>query len=120
MWPSTNGGDPIFVPANTPYDIPQSDSHVLIGHMQGYLFLVCDASQEGSVGAGWYERHAYSKYLTFDVISPALEFDPDRFLDERLQKYLTSNPFIFIPFNAGPRICPGQQVSIFVHILHFT
>ena len=40
----------------------------------------------------------------------ALEFDPDRFLDERLQKYLIPNPFIFLPFNAGPRICLGQQV----------
>ena len=42
--------------------------------------------------------------------SIALKFDPDRFLDERLQKYLTPNPFIFLPFNAGPRICLGQQV----------
>ncbi|KAF5354121.1 hypothetical protein D9756_007165 [Leucocoprinus leucothites] len=41
----------------------------------------------------------------------ALEFDPDRFLDERLHKYLVPNPFIFCPFNAGPRICPGQQFA---------
>ncbi len=41
----------------------------------------------------------------------ALEFDPDRFLDSRLHKYLTPNPFIFVPFNAGPRICLGQQVT---------
>ncbi|KJA14651.1 hypothetical protein HYPSUDRAFT_48962 [Hypholoma sublateritium FD-334 SS-4] len=41
----------------------------------------------------------------------ALEFDPDRFLDERLHKYLTPNPFIFSPFNAGPRICLGQQFA---------
>lgn len=40
----------------------------------------------------------------------ALEFDPDRFIDSRVQKYLTPNPFIFLPFNAGPRICLGQQV----------
>jgi hypothetical protein len=51
----------------------------------------------------------------------ALEFDPERFLDERLHKYcpfpypsfphvgeiidlkiiVTPNPFIFLPFNAG-------------------
>ncbi|KAL0949003.1 hypothetical protein HGRIS_009102 [Hohenbuehelia grisea] len=41
----------------------------------------------------------------------AAEFDPDRFLDERLAKYLTPNPFIFLPFNAGPRICLGQQFA---------
>ncbi|KXN91429.1 Cytochrome P450 52E1 [Leucoagaricus sp. SymC.cos] len=39
------------------------------------------------------------------------EFDPDRFLDERVQKYLVKNPFIFLPFNAGPRICLGQQYA---------
>ncbi|KAI4524726.1 cytochrome P450 [Schizophyllum commune Loenen D] len=53
----------------------------------------------------------------------AEEFDPDRFLDERLHKYLTPNPFIFLPFNGGPRICLGQQfayneISFFlVHLL---
>ncbi|TFK50641.1 cytochrome P450 [Heliocybe sulcata] len=41
----------------------------------------------------------------------AEEFDPDRFLDERLKRYLTPNPFIFLPFNAGPRICLGQQFA---------
>ncbi|KAK0502046.1 cytochrome P450, partial [Armillaria luteobubalina] len=39
----------------------------------------------------------------------ALEFDLDRFLDSRLHRYLTPNPFIFVPFNAGPRICLGHQ-----------
>jgi len=41
----------------------------------------------------------------------AQEFDPDRFLDERLHKYLVRNPFMFLPFNAGPRICLGQQFA---------
>ncbi|KAH7929020.1 cytochrome P450 [Leucogyrophana mollusca] len=41
----------------------------------------------------------------------AEEYDPDRFLDERLRKYLTPNPYIFLPFNAGPRICIGQQFA---------
>ncbi|KIM86025.1 hypothetical protein PILCRDRAFT_816571 [Piloderma croceum F 1598] len=41
----------------------------------------------------------------------ALEFDPDRFLDDRAKTYLTRNPFIFVPFNAGPRICLGQQFA---------
>ncbi|KAJ7284578.1 cytochrome P450 monooxygenase pc-1 [Mycena rebaudengoi] len=38
------------------------------------------------------------------------EFDPDRFLDDRVQ-YMVSNPFQFLPFNAGPRICLGQQFA---------
>ncbi|KAJ6563483.1 cytochrome P450 [Mycena sp. CBHHK59/15] len=39
----------------------------------------------------------------------ALDFDPDRFLDERLHKYctcgnaVTPNPLIFLPFSAGAR-----------------
>jgi cytochrome P450 len=45
-------------------------------------------------------------------VVPAEVFDPDRFIDSRLHKYLIPNPFIFLPFNAGPRICLGQQVII--------
>ncbi|KAF5341462.1 hypothetical protein D9758_013949 [Tetrapyrgos nigripes] len=57
----------------------------------------------------------YSVFLMHrreDLWGPdALEFDPSRFLDERLHKYLTPSPFIFLPFNAGPRICLGQQFA---------
>ncbi|KDQ19556.1 hypothetical protein BOTBODRAFT_636486 [Botryobasidium botryosum FD-172 SS1] len=41
----------------------------------------------------------------------SFEFDPERWLDSRVQQYLTQNPFIFLPFNAGPRICLGQQFA---------
>ncbi|KAF9475908.1 cytochrome P450 monooxygenase pc-3 [Pholiota conissans] len=41
----------------------------------------------------------------------ALKFDPDRFIDSRLHKYLTPYPSIFVPFSAGPRICIGQQLA---------
>ncbi|KAF7365298.1 hypothetical protein MVEN_00401600 [Mycena venus] len=41
----------------------------------------------------------------------AEEFDPDRWLDERLKTYLLKNSFQFLPFNAGPRICLGQQFA---------
>lgn len=50
------------------------------------------------------------------IFFSALEFDPDRFLDERLHKYLTPRPFIFLPFNAGPRICLGQQVLLLFYM----
>ncbi|CAE6385525.1 unnamed protein product [Rhizoctonia solani] len=47
-----------------------------------------------------------------DLWGPDAEvFDPERWLDERLKKYVTPNPFIFLPFNAGPRICLGQQFA---------
>jgi len=39
------------------------------------------------------------------------EFDPGRFIDDRVKKYLVPNPFIFLPFSAGPRICLGQQFA---------
>jgi len=55
---------------------------------------------------------AYLLHRSKDFWGPtALEFDPERFIDERLGKYLTPNPFIFVPFNAGPRICLGQQFA---------
>ncbi|KAJ6619477.1 cytochrome P450 monooxygenase pc-3 [Mycena sp. CBHHK59/15] len=41
----------------------------------------------------------------------AEEFDPDRWFDERLKMYLLTNSFMFLPFNAGPRICLGQQFA---------
>jgi hypothetical protein len=54
--------------------------------------------------------------LSLQILIPIIfllaeEFDPDRFIDERVNKYLTPNPFIFLPFNAGPRICLGQQFA---------
>jgi len=60
-------------------------------------------------------RTGYSVFMMQrrkDLWGPdAEEFDPDRFLDERLKKYVSKNPFIFLPFNAGPRICLGQQFA---------
>ncbi|KAG8987804.1 hypothetical protein FRB90_003136 [Tulasnella sp. 427] len=42
----------------------------------------------------------------------ALIFDPDRWLDERNKKYYLANPFIYLPFHGGPRICLGQQFAL--------
>ncbi|KAI0919820.1 hypothetical protein AcW1_003029 [Taiwanofungus camphoratus] len=38
-------------------------------------------------------------------------FDPERWLDDRLSTF-TSNPMIFSPFSAGPRICIGQNYAL--------
>ncbi|KAH8108379.1 cytochrome P450 monooxygenase pc-1 [Phellopilus nigrolimitatus] len=70
-------------------------------------------------GKPWYipprTSVSYSVFMMHrrtDLWGPdAMESDPDRFLDERLSKYLAPNPFIFLPFNAGPRICLGQQFA---------
>ncbi|KAG9014722.1 hypothetical protein FRB94_010569 [Tulasnella sp. JGI-2019a] len=42
----------------------------------------------------------------------ALEYDPRRWLDERNKKYYLANPFIFLPFHGGPRMCLGQQFAL--------
>ncbi|KAF8189728.1 cytochrome P450 [Pholiota molesta] len=56
--------------------------------------------------------HILNTQRRTDLWGPdAMQFDPDRFLDERLHKYLVPNPYIFFPFNAGPRICLGQQFA---------
>ncbi|THU98293.1 cytochrome P450 [Dendrothele bispora CBS 962.96] len=58
---------------------------------------------------------AYSVFMMHrrpDLWGPdAEEFDPNRFLDHRLKECVGKNPFIFLPFNAGPRICLGQQFA---------
>ncbi|KAF8590882.1 cytochrome P450 [Ramaria rubella] len=54
----------------------------------------------------------WSMHRRTDLWGPdATEFDPNRFLDARLHKYLIPNSYIFLPFNAGPRICLGQQFA---------
>ncbi|KAF7325137.1 Cytochrome P450 [Mycena kentingensis (nom. inval.)] len=54
----------------------------------------------------------FAMHRRADLWGPdVLEFDPERFLDARLHKYVTANPFVFLPFSAGPRICLGQQFA---------
>ncbi|CAE6503085.1 unnamed protein product [Rhizoctonia solani] len=40
----------------------------------------------------------------------AWEFDPERWLDARNETFV-KDPMRFVPFNAGPRICLGQQFA---------
>ncbi|KAF8905811.1 cytochrome P450 [Gymnopilus junonius] len=63
----------------------------------------------GPTGIPTYEQIREMKYMR--AFLNALKFDPDRFLDQRLHKYLSQNPYIFCPFNAGPRVCLGQQFA---------
>lgn len=44
----------------------------------------------------------------------ASEFAPERFVsgtDGRYEAYYAKTPFVFMPFNAGPRSCLGQQLA---------
>ncbi|KAF5344627.1 hypothetical protein D9757_013906 [Collybiopsis confluens] len=102
------------------------DCILLCRSMEVHLFLyVCRTTKHPTVLPRTHTQPAiyipagvkctYSVFLMHrraDLWGPdVLEFDPDRFLDSRLHKYLTPNPFIFLPFNAGPRICLGQQFA---------
>ncbi|KAF9220585.1 cytochrome P450 monooxygenase CYP63 [Gyrodon lividus] len=39
------------------------------------------------------------------------EFDPERWIDPKRLSKFTSNPMMFTPFSAGPRICLGQSYA---------
>lgn len=39
----------------------------------------------------------------------ALEFKPERFSEENIEKV---HPYAYFPFSKGPRICPGYKHSI--------
>ncbi|KAG8959345.1 hypothetical protein FRC00_001703 [Tulasnella sp. 408] len=39
------------------------------------------------------------------------KFDPDRWIDLARARKVVDNPFMFLPFNGGPRICIGQQFA---------
>jgi cytochrome P450 len=39
------------------------------------------------------------------------EFDPERWIDPHRLKRFTSNPMMFTPFSAGPRVCVGQNYA---------
>ena len=113
--PAANSSSPpIYIPAQTKCVFslwsPYTDGNgfrciysVLIMHRRTDLW-----GPDGMYGHSLLKRHDLLFYI--DLTFPALVFDPDRFLDDRVRKYLTPNPFIFCPFNAGPRICLGQQV----------
>ncbi|KAG7088514.1 hypothetical protein E1B28_012498 [Marasmius oreades] len=98
-WPSPEPGKlPFYIPAGSkvPYSVFLMHRRKDLWGPDGMFSHFCP--QYGNIPGSMTLRLA-------DV------YDPDRFLDQRLKKYLTPKPFIFLPFNAGPRICLGQQFA---------
>ncbi|KAH9832996.1 cytochrome P450 [Rhodofomes roseus] len=87
-----------------PFNIRVSVNEGLLPNPNGKPFYV---PAKVPVSYSVWAMHRREEYWGPD----AQEYDPDRFLDERVNRYLTPNPFIFLPFNAGPRICLGQQFA---------
>ncbi|EPT04095.1 hypothetical protein FOMPIDRAFT_1022169 [Fomitopsis schrenkii] len=87
-----------------PFNIRVSVKEGLLPNSNGKPFYI---PAKVAVSYSVWAMHRRTEYWGPD----AEEYDPDRFLDDRVNKYLTPNPFIFLPFNAGPRICLGQQFA---------
>ncbi|KAG9121911.1 hypothetical protein FRC07_001943, partial [Ceratobasidium sp. 392] len=76
------------------------------------LFPAVPFNERTAVNSTVFKSGSKTFYIPKGSRQPdADEFDPERWIDERLKKYVTPNPFIFLPFNAGPRICLGQQFA---------
>ncbi|KAG8894183.1 hypothetical protein FRC01_013127, partial [Tulasnella sp. 417] len=39
------------------------------------------------------------------------EFNPERWMDPDRARRIASDPFMFLPFSGGPRVCLGQQFA---------
>jgi len=68
-------------------------------HMNGHL-----VSKGTNVGISAIGLHTNPEYW-----DNPLTFNPDRFGDE---KFLKRNPYIYVPFSAGPRNCVGQKFAM--------
>ncbi|KXN81021.1 Cytochrome P450 52A6 [Leucoagaricus sp. SymC.cos] len=88
----------------SPMNVRTSKKPALLPNKNGRPFYIPAGSRMPFTVFLMHRRH--------DLWGPDADiFDPDRLIEERLKKYLTPNPFIFLPFNAGPRICLGQQFA---------
>ena len=123
VFPAANSSSPpIYVAAQTKCVFSVRSSYITDGNGFRCLYSVLIMHRrtdlwgpDGMVTVFLRQRHDLLIYI-YSLHFPALVFDPDRFLDDRVRKYLTPNPFIFCPFNAGPRICLGQQVCTVLYI----
>ncbi|KAG8741964.1 hypothetical protein FRC10_002230 [Ceratobasidium sp. 414] len=78
----------------------------------GQKFYVPKGAQRKDLWGVCGHSYATLASLLTSVQPDADEFDPERWLDERMKKYVTPNPFIFLPFSAGPRIvASGAYIS---------
>ena len=53
-----------------------------------------------------------SNFYDEEIFSDAYTFKPERWLGESGKKLSQIDPYIFIPFSAGPRNCIGQHLAI--------
>ncbi|KAF9491473.1 cytochrome P450 [Pleurotus eryngii] len=108
VWPSPDPNEkPIYIPAKT-----KVRYSVMLMQRRKDLWGPDGMQHSYShVEISLRRSHSFALHPGFYLDAMSEEFDPDRFLDDRLKKYLISNSFAFLPFNAGPRICLGQQFA---------
>ncbi|KAJ3475983.1 hypothetical protein NLI96_g11468 [Meripilus lineatus] len=94
----------LYIIVRSPMNVRCSNQDTMLPNSTGKPFYIPAGT---TIMYSVYHMHRRTDYWGPD----AETFDPDRFLDERVTKYLVANPFIFLPFNAGPRICLGQQFA---------
>lgn len=69
---------------------------------QGCLLCLDDAEKQGYMGSRRGTGTSCLVTLAMEHhLRICMQFDPSRWLDDRLQKHVLSNPFNFVPFNAG-------------------
>lgn len=72
------------------------------------------------IPGGWVPV-SYTDFLMHrrkDLWGPDAEvFDPERWIDKERLASFVADPFKFLPFNAGPRICLGQVGGIMLRFM---